>query len=125
MSLCRRLRPPSLDLPWFFQTVASQAEHSVGRKSAIPLVTIEDGDTPDSTILKVKEIEQVEYLGREKIEVVGQAVLAHKLQIDDPASAAPEDLWLSDSGLLLQLSQQGNPSLLLTAYEGSPLSNQH
>lgn len=116
---------PSLDLPWFFQTIASQAGRSIGRKSAIPLITIEDGDTTNSTTLKVQEIEQVEYLGREKIDVAGQTVLAHKFRIDDPASAAPENLWLSNSGLLLQLSQQGNPSLLLTTYEGPPLVNEH
>lgn len=116
---------PSLDLPWFFQTVGSQAERSAGQKSAIPLITIEDGDTADSTVLKVQEIEQVEYLGREKIDVVGQTVLAHKFRITDAASATPEDLWLSNSGLLLQLTQQGNPSLLLTSYEGPSLGGQH
>lgn len=116
---------PSLDLPWFFQTVGSQAGRSTAQKSAIPLIAIEDGDTTDSTILRVQEIEQVEYLGQEKIDVVGQTVIAHKFRVSDPASAIPEDLWLSDSGLLLRLTQQGNPSLLLTSYEGPPLGGQH
>lgn len=115
---------PSLDLPWFFQTAAAQVGRSTGQRSAMPLITIEDGDTPDSTILKVQETEQVEYIGREKVDVVGQTVLAHKFRITDPASAAPEDLWLSDSGLLLRLTQQGNPSLLLTSYDGPPLGAQ-
>ena len=114
---------PSLDLPWFFQTIASQAGRSIGRKSDIPLITIEDGDAANSTLLKVQEIERVEYRGREKIDVAGQTVLAHKLQIDDPARAAPENLWLSNSGLLLKLSQEGNPSLVLTNYEGPPLAD--
>ncbi|MGB7172238.1 MAG: hypothetical protein WBD23_01670, partial [Candidatus Acidiferrales bacterium] len=116
---------PSLDLPWFFQTIASQAGRSIGQKSAIPLVAIEDGDTADSATLKIQEVELVEYLGREKIEVAGRTVLSHKFRISIPQSATPEDLWLSDSGLLLQLSQQGNPSLALTSYEGPPLINEH
>lgn len=111
----------SLDLPWFLQTVGSQAGRSAGQKSAIPLITIEDGDTADSTILKVQEIEQVEYLGRANIAVAGQTIVAHKFRVRDGSSAAPEDLWLSDSGLLLRLSQEGNPSLVLTNYDGPPL----
>lgn len=115
----------SLDLPWFFQTTASQAGRTAGQKSAIALITIEDGDTANSTILKVQENEQVEYLGRENIAVVGQTVLANKFRIRETGSTAPEDLWLSDSGLLLRLSQQGNPSLVLTSYEGPRLGEQH
>lgn len=115
---------PSLDLPWFFQTIASQAERSPGQPAAIPLVTIEDGDKAGSIILKVQEIEHVEYLGREKIEVAGENALAHRFRITATDNAEPQDLWLSDSGLLLRLSQQGNPSLILTSYTGPPLTPQ-
>lgn len=115
---------PSLDLPWFFQTIASQAERS-GQPATIPLVTIEDGDKADSVILKVQEIEHVQYLGREKIEVAGQSALAHSFRITTANNAEPQDLWLSDSGVLLRLSQQGNPSLILTSYKGPPLTGQH
>lgn len=115
---------PSLDLPWFFQTIASQAERS-GEPATIPLITIEDGDKADSVVLKVQEIEHVQYLGREKIEVAGQNALAHSFRITTADNAEPQNLWLSDSGLLLRLSQQGNPSLILTSYKGPPLTGQH
>lgn len=116
---------PSLDLPWFFQTIASQAGRSPAQPTAIPLVTIEDGDKAGSIILKVQEIEHVQYLGRDKIEVAGQKALAHSFQITTADNAKPQNLWLSDSGLLLRLSQQGNPSLILTSYKGPPLTGQH
>jgi|SRR5215469_2897986 len=117
---------PSLDLPWFFQTIASQAERSViGRQSSIPLITIEDGETAESTKLKVQEIEQVEYVGRERIQVAGQVALADKFRVTDSGGGAPENLWLSNRGLLLQASQQGNPSLVLTSYDGPPFADGH
>jgi|SRR5215469_4169839 len=114
---------PSLDLPWFFQTMAAQAGRISEQTSAIPLITIEDGDTPNSIALKVQEIEHVSYAGREKIEVAGQTVLAHKFQLTETGTAAPENLWLSDSGLLLRMSQE-NSSFVLTNYEG-PSLDQH
>lgn len=115
---------PSLDLPWFFQTIASQAERFPGQPAAIPLVTIEDGDKADSIVLKMQEIEHVQYLGREKLEVAGQNALAHSFRIITTDNAEPQNLCLSDSGLLLRLSQQGNPSLILTSYTGPPLTGQ-
>lgn len=115
---------PVLDLPWFFQTIASQVERSPGQPAAIPLVTIEDGDKADSIILKVQEIEHVQYLGRQKIEVAGQNALAHRFRVTATDNAEPQNLWLSNSGLLLRLSQQGDPSWILTSYTGPPLTAQ-
>jgi hypothetical protein len=111
---------PSLDYPWFLQSITSQAERTGTRETDIPVITIEDGKTPDSFNLKMHKIEHLTYLGREKIRVINQTVLAHKFSLRDSLEAAPDTLWLSDSGLLLQC-HIGDVLFALTSYQGPAL----
>jgi len=75
---------PKFDIPWAFQSFAIQAARSIGHKTTIPLISIDDGDSESSMKLTIEETEQVEYLGWETIEVLNQQVHAHKFRIIDP-----------------------------------------
>lgn len=109
----------SLDMSWFSQNIAVQVDRSIGKQTDVPAIGIED--RPDNAIgLKLQETEKLEYLGRENIEVVGQTVSAHKFSLKGPSGGAEENLWLSDSGLLLRLTS-ADLSVVLTNYQGPPL----
>jgi hypothetical protein len=116
---------PTFDLVWASQPFAAQAERVVGHKTTIPLISIEDGDTPGTMKLAVEEIEQIEYLGREKISVLNHQMLAHKFRMTDPYHQHVGDLWMSNSGLLLAmtLGEEGEVSvkMMLTSYQGRSL----
>src|SRR5215470_9170179 len=43
---------PVFDMPWFSQMLVGQAERSVGAKTPVTVVTLEDGDPPDAIGLK-------------------------------------------------------------------------
>jgi hypothetical protein len=110
-----------VDPSWFFQSLASVAERKTGRVTLIPGITIEDGEDENGITLKVQETEQVQYLGREKLKIVGQDVLAHKYRwLDMGAPAA--DLWMSDSGLILRVFRYNSTaSYALTSYQGAAI----
>ncbi|MGA7850554.1 MAG: hypothetical protein WCA13_15720 [Terriglobales bacterium] len=113
---------PTLDLPWAFQAFVSQAVRTVGHKTAVPLVTLDEGQTRNSISLKVQEIEQVEYLGRETVEILGQKLLAHKFRLVDPETGAEQEFWVSESGLLLSMKMGEGRVISLTQYQGPSLA---
>jgi hypothetical protein len=117
---------PTFDFPWAFQALASQAERVVGHKTAMPLITLDDGETKNSISLKVQEIEEVEYLGREAVEVMGKKLLAHKFRLVDPKNPddpeGPQEFWVSDSGILLSMTFVG-ARISLTQYQGPSLGS--
>jgi hypothetical protein len=114
----------TFDFPWAFQAIVSQAERTIGQKTAIPLIALEDGETKNSISLKVQGVAQVEYRGREAIETLGQKILAYKFRLVDPKD--PEharDLWMSDSGILLSMTiDDSGARINLTEYQGPSLS---
>src|ERR1022692_4550521 len=93
---------PTFDFPWAFEAIASQSERIVGRKTALPLITLDEGQTKNDIVLKVQEVEQVEYLGKETIEIIGQKIPAYKFRLLDPKSGAQE-FWVSESGVVLSM----------------------
>lgn len=125
-----QVKPPYLFLPiediapqdyaWGFQSVASQAEQVMGHKTSMPFITLDESEGPTS--LKIKGTDEVEYLGQEKIEVVGHEVLARKFRDVDPKTAHVAQLWVSDSGILLS-ADMGEDGLRieLTQYQGPAL----
>lgn len=112
---------PVLDTPWFAQMLVGQARRTAGYQTPVPVVTVDDGETENSMVLKVDETEQVKYLGQEKIEVMNQQILADKFQITDDDDR-PQNFWLSSSGLLLQLDM-GDVKIVLRNYQGTPLDS--
>lgn len=114
----------TFDLPWAFQAIVSQAERTVGHKTTISLIALEDGETPDSMVLKVQEVELVEYRGRETIEILGQKILAYKFRLVDPKNPErAQDFWMSESGILLSMTLgQGGARINLTEYQGPSLN---
>lgn len=119
----RGITEPVIDMVWAAQTVVAGADRSPGNSTAVPLITIEDGETKGSVRLKVEETEQVKYLGPENLEIMGKAVAADKFQMTSTDQTGSDYVWLSRSGLLLQLSSSdsGNGTIVLTSYEGPPL----
>src|SRR5215467_3778890 len=109
---------PVFDMPWFSQMLVGQAQRSVGAKTSVAVVSLEDGETPDSIALKGDETEQVEYLGQEKIQVLEQSIVAHKFRTVD--SEGSQHFWLSPFGLLLQM-QMGDGRIVLSGYQGQEL----
>jgi len=109
---------PVFDMPWFSQMLVGQAERSVGARTPVAVVSLEDGETPDAIALKGDETEQVEYLGQEKIQVLEQSIVAHRFRTVH--SEESQDFWLSPSGLLLQM-QMGEGKIVLSGYQGQPL----
>jgi hypothetical protein len=108
------------DLPWGFQSFASQAERVIGPKTSMPFITLDDSE--GTTSLKINETQQVEYLGQEKVEVAGQTVLASKFRVVDSKSARVGELWLSESGILLSANLGDDGTRIeLTQYQGSSL----
>lgn len=119
----RGITEPVIDMVWAAQTTAVSADRSLGNSTAVPLITIEDGETEGRIRLKVEETEQVKYLGPENLEIMGKAVAADKFQMTSTDQTGSDYVWLSRSGLLLQLSSSdsGNGTIVLTSYEGLPL----
>jgi hypothetical protein len=115
----------SVDLTWFLQMSVSQAERLPGHLTIVPIVTFEEGDTRDSLKLGVEETEQIEYLGQEKIEILGQQILAHKFRIEDKKNpgdpASTQIYWTSEFGLLVEAADEDGPFLVLSAYDGPTL----
>ena len=72
--------------------------------------------------LKVQGIVQVEYLGRETIEILGKKFLAHKFRLTDPKHPeVAQDFWASESGILLSMALDSGAKINLTQYQGPPL----
>jgi hypothetical protein len=115
---------PTFDLAWASQMFIVQAERTIGQTTTIPVISIGDGERRNSIKLEVVETQQVEYLGREKIEVLHQEILAHKFRMKAPnAPKSGQDLWMSDSGLLLAITlDAADRKIMLTSYEGPPLT---
>jgi len=109
---------PVFDCPWFYQMLVGQAQRSPGVKTSVALVSLKDGETPDSIALQSHESEQVEYLGQEKIQVLEQSIVAHRFRTVH--SEESQDFWLSPSGLLLQM-QMGEGKIVLSGYQGQAL----
>lgn len=115
-----------LDFAWFIQMELSQAERSVGRTTALPLISFRDNLKGEDLKLAVVETEHVKYIGQEQVEVVNQKILAHKFQDVPEHPGDPEEpiiYWLSPSGLLLQGATKRGVSLILSDYHGPPLGN--
>jgi hypothetical protein len=113
------------DLTWFCQTLVSQLDHTAGRKIKLPVISIREGKSKDEIELGIEEWEQVEYLGQEKITILNREILAHKFREDDAEKPGGENrllIWMSDSGIVLQISSADEgPDILLTDYQGPPL----
>jgi len=115
-------------MPWAFQALASLTERTPGHKTAIPLISLEDGETGSGVRLKLEEVEPVEYLGQETIEVVGQKVRANKFRLVDPKDPDDQDgmreFWVSESGILLSIKFGGDRGKIsLTKYHGPSLGS--
>ncbi len=113
----------TFDLPWTFQAVVSQAERTIGHKTAIPLIVLEDGETKDSISLKVQGVVQVEYRGRETIEILGRKIPAHRFRlVDSKEPERAQDFWMSESGILLSMTMDDSGTRInLTEYQGPSL----
>jgi hypothetical protein len=113
------------DLTWFFQTLVSQLDHTVGRKIKMPVISIREGKSKDEIELGITEWEQVEYFGQEKVTILNREILAHKFREDDAQKANSGRgfvIWTSESGIVLQISsEEEGPVILLTDYQGPPL----
>ena len=110
------------DVPWFYQRLASQAQRASGQHTGISIISAlrRNDVTGDTHVVNVID---VEYLGRERIQVLNQKLLAHKYHIRDPKNPKnpQQDLWTSNSGILLKATAGYRPALILSAYEGRPL----
>ena len=110
-----------VDFPWEFQALISQAERVIGHNTSIPLITLDDSEGALS--LKIQEIHQVEYLGQEKVEVVGQQVLARTFRVVGPNNEEiAQKLWVSESGIVLSMKLGEGVVISLTHYQGPSLS---
>ena len=107
------------DVPWFYQRLAAQAQPSPGKHTEISIIVVlQTKDmTGDSHVVSVID---VEYLGREEIQVLNRKLLAHKYHIRDPKNPKrpQQDLWTSDSGILLKATAGYESAVILSAYEG-------
>lgn len=65
---------------------------------------------------------KIEYLGQEKIRILDREVLAHKFRTDDVDHPGPQNVdlvWVSYSGIVLQIStSEEDTSIFLTEYKG-------
>jgi hypothetical protein len=113
----------NFDLPWFYRDLASRGDHVKGKQILVPILCFEDNGESSGDGVKVQEIDVVEYLGEEAIRVGSKSLAARKFRTWESATGAEthEDIWLSDSGLVLQLSQNGKVDFVLSKYSGPPL----
>ena len=111
------------DTPWFDQMVAVQANRIVGSITTMPLITMLDGEN-DEVKLTAQEPATIESVGSETIELLNQRVSALKFRINDSAASDSEDtnyLWMSKSGLLLQVTSGNAVITKLSSYQGPQL----
>jgi hypothetical protein len=100
---------------WRFHMLVVQAARIPSQSTAIPLIAFEDADQGDGIKLVAGEIENIQFIGREVVEVLNQKIKAYKFS---DKSAKEETLyWLSDSGLLLKITT-ADFSMVLTGYQG-------
>ncbi len=113
----------TFDLPWSYRDIASKGERVTGKMITVPIIgfSTEEGDSESS--LTLEGTNAVEYLGEESFTVANQPVTAHKFRTWDTASGPSTftDVWLSNSGLVLQLGQNGSLDFILSKYSGPSL----
>ena len=116
---------PLADTPWLDQMVTVQANRIAGRTTTIPLITmLNDENGKDEDRLRVQDSVPIESLGSETIDLLNQRVSALKFRIRDSVASDSEDsdyLWMSNSGLLLQVTSGNQAITKLTSYEGPQL----
>lgn len=114
--------PFPFDLAWFVQVSVAQADRTVGRKTKVPVLSLRDDSTNKGIELGIEETEEIEYLGQEKIRILDREVLAHKFRTDDVDHPGPQNadlVWVSYSGIVLQIStSEEDTSIFLTEYNG-------
>jgi hypothetical protein len=114
--------PIPFDLAWFVQVSVAQADRTVGRKTSVPVLSLQDDASNKGIELGIAETEEIEYLGQEKIRLLGREVLAHKFRTDDVDHPGPQNadlVWVSYSGIVLQIStSEEDTSIFLTEYKG-------
>jgi hypothetical protein len=117
--------PVPFDLAWFYQASVAQAERVIGRKTRVPVLSLHDDATNTGIELRVEETDQIEYLSRERIKLLDREILADKFRIDDierPNSENTNFVWVSQSGIVLQITAIGDDSpIRLTEYSGPML----
>ncbi len=116
---------PLGDTPWFGQMVAIQANRTAGSITTMPLITmLNDENGKDEDKLTVQESESIEFLRFETIDLLNQRVSALKFRMRDSVSTDPGDsdyFWMSNSGLLLQVTSGNQVVTALSSYEGPHL----
>jgi hypothetical protein len=116
---------PLADTPWFGQMVAVQANRTAGSITNVPLITmLNDENGKDEDKLTVEESGSIESLGFETISLLNQRVTALKFRMRDSAATDPGNsdyLWMSNSGLLLQVTSGNQVVTTLSSYEGPQL----
>ena len=114
--------PIPFDLAWFVQVSVAQADRTVGRETRVPVLSLQDDASNKGIELGIAETEEIEYLGQEKIRILDREVLAHKFRIDDVDHPGPQNVdlvWVSYSGIVLQIStSEEDTSIFLTEYKG-------
>jgi hypothetical protein len=104
------------------RALVSQAERNIGHKTPVSVITMEDGESENSIRLKIQGTGEAEYLGRETVAVLGQKVPAYKFRFTDPKRPeAAQNVWASESGILLSMTLGDSTKIDLTEYQGPPL----
>src|ERR1700690_1468296 len=105
--------------------VVVQANRIVGSTTAMPLITLlNDKNGKDEDQLTVNDSTPIESLGSETIDLLNQRVSALKFRMKDSAESDPgdpRDIWMSKSGLLLQVSSGNMVITRLSSYQGPQL----
>jgi hypothetical protein len=111
------------DPPWFYQCLVSQARAARRTRTPVALFTFKAGTSATGGTVGISEVLQVEYVGREKVEVLNQILSAQKYQLRGGKDShwTQQDLWVSSTGLLLKATLGYGPAAILTAYHGPPL----
>ena len=116
---------PLADTSWLDQTMAVQANRIAGSITTMPLITmLNDENGKDEDQLTVQDSVHIESLGSETIDLLNQRVSALKFRIRDSVASDSEDsdyLWMSNSGLLLQVTSGNQAITKLTSNEGPQL----
>jgi hypothetical protein len=132
-SRLRQLKPyvfapaslPLADTPWLAQMVAVQANSTADSITTMPLITmLNDENGKDEDKLTVQDSVHIESLGFETIDLLNQRVSALKLRMRDSVATHSEDseyLWMSNSGLLLQITSGNQVVTTLSSYQGPQL----
>jgi hypothetical protein len=113
------------DIAWFDQMVVVQANRTAGGTTSVPLVTILNNEkNNDEVKLTAQRPAPIESLGSETIDILNQRVSALRFRMRDSTASGSEDstyLWMSKSGLLLQVTSDKTVITKLSSYQGPAL----